>query len=86
MSSTYRVDPTVGCDTKEETPIEIVVNSSQLESTQLKSTQLLTLFSEFIELPTEMKIKLLELLIQSDEDHFDTFNKHLESLSVEEVI
>jgi len=79
----HGVDPTVGCETKEEAPIEIVVNKGS--DYNFKSTQLLTLFSEFIELPTETKIKLLELLIQSDEDHSDIFKKHLESLSVDEL-
>ena len=47
---TYRVDPTVGTDTVKETPIELAAN--------MESTELLTLFAEFVDLPPEIKIKL----------------------------
>ena len=46
----YRVDPTVGTDTVKETPIELAAN--------MESTELLTLFAEFVDLPPEIKIKL----------------------------
>ena len=41
----------------------------------------LTLFTEFVELPTEIKIKYVKLLVQSDEDHSDILQKQLQSLS-----
>jgi len=40
----YRVDPTVGTDTVKETSIELAAKK--------KSTELLTLFAEFVELPS----------------------------------
>ena len=48
--SSYRVDPTVGTDTVKETPIELAA--------KMESTELLTLFAEFVDLPPEIKIKL----------------------------
>ena len=46
----YRVDPTVGTDTVKDSPIELAAN--------MESTELLTLFAEFVDLPPEIKIKL----------------------------
>jgi len=46
----HGVDPTVGTDTVKETPIELAAN--------MESTELLTLFAEFVDLPPEIKIKL----------------------------
>ena len=46
----FRVDPTVRTDTVKETPIELAAKK--------ESTELLTLFGEFVELPPEIKIKL----------------------------
>ena len=75
----YRVDPTVGTDTKEKTSIEIAADKD--------SSEVLTLLAEFTELPTDIKIKQLKLLIDSeDEGNLDIFKKLLESLSVDEVI
>ena len=44
----YRVDPTVGTDTVKETPIELAAKK--------ESTELLTLFAEFDDLPPEIKL------------------------------
>ena len=75
----FRVDPTVGTDTKEKTSIEIAADKD--------SSEVLTLLAEFTELPTDIKIKQLKLLIDSeDEGNLDIFKKLLESLSVDEVI
>ena len=46
----YRVDPNVGTDRVKESPIELAAKKD--------STELLTLFAEFVELPPEIKIKL----------------------------
>ena len=48
--SSFRVDPTVGTDKVKETPIELAAN--------MESTELLTLFAEFVELPPEINSKL----------------------------
>ena len=48
--SSYRVDPAVGTDKVKETPIELAAN--------MESTELLTLFAEFVDLPPEIKSKL----------------------------
>ena len=80
----YRVDPTakVGIPDYpdypwEKTPIEMAGNS----------TELLSLFAEFAEIPTDLKIKLMTTSIENDEeDSDDTIKKLLEMLSVEEVI
>ena len=74
-----RVDPSVGTDMKEETSIEIAANRD--------STEVLTLLAEFAELPTDIKIKQLKLMIESDDEgNIDIFKKQLESLSVDQVI
>ena len=74
----HRVDPAVGTDTKEETSIEIASNRD--------STEVLTLLAEFTELPTNIKIKQMKLLVESDdEDNIDIFKKQLESVSVDQV-
>ena len=62
--SSYRVDPTVGTDTVKETPIELAAN--------MESTELLTLFAEFFELPPEIKSKL-------NYDHADLSSLKLKS-------
>ena len=74
----YRVDPTVGSDTKKETPVEIAAEKASEYRCFLNR---LTLFTEFVELPTEIKIKYVKLLVQSDEDHSDILQKQLQSLS-----
>ena len=73
----HRVDPKVGTDTKEQTPIEIASDRD--------STEVLTLFAEFTELPTDIKIKQLKLLVERDEDNIDAFKKQIKSLSVDQV-
>ena len=61
----------------EKTPIEMAGNS----------TELLSLFAEFAEIPTDIKIKQLTNSIESDEEESDEIiKKQLEMLSVEEVI
>ena len=74
----YRVDPTVGSNTKEETPVE---TAAERAAEYLCFLDRLTLFTEFVELPTQIKIKYVKLLIQSDENHFDIIQKQLQSLS-----
>jgi len=74
----HGVDPTVGTDAKEKTSIEIAADKD--------STEVLTLLAEFTELPTEIKIKQLKLLIDSEgEGNLDIFKKLLESLSADEL-
>merc|ERR1719500_304401 len=74
----HGVDPAVGTDTKEETSIEIASNRD--------STEVLTLLAEFTELPTDIKIKQLKLLVERDEENnIDIFKKQLESLSVDQL-
>ena len=73
-----RIDPTVGSDTKEETPVELVAEKASEYRCFLDR---LTLFTEFVELPTEIKMKYVKLLIQSDENHFDIIQKQLQTLS-----
>merc|ERR1719397_1646654 len=74
----HGVDPTVGTDTKEKTSIEIAADKD--------SSEVLTLLAEFTELPTDIKIKQLKLLIDSeDEGNLDIFKKLLESLSADEL-
>merc|ERR1719184_254842 len=74
----HGVDPAVGTDKKEETSIEIASNRD--------STEVLTLLAEFTELPTDIKIKQLKLLIESDDEgNTDVFKKQLESLSVDQL-
>jgi len=46
----YRVDPAIGTDRVKESPIELAAKK--------ESTELLTLFAEFVQLPPEIKIKL----------------------------
>ena len=61
----------------EKTPIEMAGDSIEL----------LSLFAEFAEIPTDVKIKQLAKSIESDEeDSDDIVKKLLEMLSVEEVI
>jgi ankyrin repeat protein len=74
----HGVDPTVGSNTKEETPVETAAERAAEYRFFLDR---LTLFTEFVELPTQIKIKYVKLLIQSDEDHFDIIQKQLQSLS-----
>jgi len=75
----FRVDPTVGTDTKEKTSIEIAADKD--------SSEVLTLLAEFTELPTEIKIQQLKLMIESDDEgNIEIFKKQLESLSVDQVI
>jgi len=74
----HGVDPTVGTEEKKETSIEIAANRD--------STEVLTLLAEFTELPTDIKIKQLKLLIESDDEgNTDVFKKQLESLSVDQL-
>jgi len=74
----HGVDPSVGTDMKEETSIEIAANRD--------STEVLTLLAEFAELPTDIKIKQLKLMIESDDEgNIDIFKKQLESLSVDQL-
>ena len=48
---------------------------------------MLTLLAEFTELPTEIKIQQLKLMIESDDEgNIEIFKKQLESLSVDQVI
>jgi len=44
----HEVDPSVGTERVKETPIELAAN--------LESTELLTLFAEFVDLPPEIKL------------------------------
>ena len=74
----YRVDPTVGSDTKKETPVELAAEKASEYPSFL---EFLTLFAHFVELPTEIKIKYVKLLVESDEDHSDLIQKQLQSLS-----
>ena len=76
----YRVDPTVGSDTKEKTSVEMA-----MENAEYQKIPLLNLFAEFIELPAEIRIIHLKLMIQHGCIGFELFKKQLESLSVEEV-
>ena len=47
---------------------------------------MLTLLAEFTELPTNIKIKQIKLLVESDdENNIDIFKKQLESVSVDQV-
>ena len=46
---------------------------------------MLTLLAEFTELPTDIKIKQLKLLVERDEDNIDAFKKQIKSLSVDQV-
>ena len=82
----HRVDPAVGSDTKEEPPVAIAAKSNS----EYHSIRLLTLFAEFGELPSQIKIKFVKLLVMSDDaDHFDVLQKQIQSLSgaeAEEVI
>merc|ERR1712032_73172 len=74
----HGVDPTVGTDTKEKTSIEIAADKD--------SSEVLTLLAEFTELPTEIKIQQLKLMIESDDGgNLDIFKKQLESLSVDQL-
>ena len=77
----YRVDPTVGSDTKEKTSIGIAMEKDEYHY----QYPLLNLFAEFIELPAEIRIIHLKLMIQHGCSGFEIFKKQLESLSVEEV-
>ena len=76
----YRVDPTVGSDTKEKTSVEMA-----MEKTEYQKIPLLNLFAEVIELPAQMRIIHLKLMIQHGCSGFEIFKKQLEPLSVEEV-
>ena len=47
---------------------------------------MLNLLAEFTDLPTDIKIKQMKLLVENDdEDNIDIFKKQLESLSVDQV-
>ena len=78
----YRVDPTVGSDTKEKTSVEMAMENREYPHPNIP---LLNLFAEFIELPAEIRIIHLKLMIQHGCSPFEIFKKQLESLSVEEV-
>jgi len=74
----HGVDPTVGSDKKEEPPVAIAANSNS----DYHAIRLLTLFAEFGELPSQIKIKFVKLLVMSDDaDHFDVLQKQIQSLS-----
>ena len=69
----------VGTDTVKETPIEIAANRDSIQG--------LALLAEFSDLPTQIKIKHLKLLIESDDEgNIDIFKKLLKSLCVDQVI
>ena len=70
------MDPTVGTDNVENTPLQLAAERGSIE--------LLTLFAEFAKNPAGMKIKLLKLIIESDgqqDASVDAFKQQLESLS-----
>ena len=70
------MDPTVGNDNVENTPVQLAAERGSVE--------LLTLFAEFAKNPAGMKIKLLKLIIESDgqqDASIDSFKQQLESLS-----
>ena len=74
------MDPTVGNDNVENTPVQLAAERG--------STELLNLFAEFAKNPAGMKIKLLKLIIESEgqqDASIDAFKQELESLSASEV-
>ena len=74
------MDPTVGTDNVENTPLQLAAERGSIE--------LLTLFAELAQNPASMKAKLLKLIIESDgqqDSSLDAFKQQLESLSASEV-
>ena len=70
------MDPTVGTDNVENTPLQLAAERGSIE--------LLTLFAELAKNPANMKAKLLKLIIESDgqqDASVDAFKQQLESLS-----
>ena len=78
----FRVDPTAASADKQETPLEIVLGSSE-------RLELLDLLSKFMEMPDNAKHIQLALLANSDwdadEDEAREFHKILNSLPVDLV-
>ena len=80
LISFCRVDPTIGTDNMENTPVQLAAERDSVE--------ILTLFAELAPNPASMKIKLLKLIIESDgqqDASLDAFKQQLESLSASEV-
>ena len=74
---THRVDPTIGIEKEQSTPLQVAARKGSLE--------IIALFAELVKEPTSsIKIKLLKRIIECEEERdatLEAFKQQLESIS-----
>ena len=75
--SLCRVDPTIGIDAEQSTPLQVAARKGSLE--------IIALFAELVEEPrSSIKIKLLKMIVECEEEQdvtVEAFKQQLESIS-----
>ena len=75
--SLCRVDPTIGLDKEQTTPLQLAARKGSLE--------IIAFFTELVKDPTSsVKIKLLKLIIECEEEqdaNVEAFRQHLKAIS-----